>query len=131
MTAGYSLTPLAEGDLDDTWDYVTGRFDIADGVLDSLHKAIGILEIVLTVHLVQAIRLRGHSTGPPSPLGRCFVRYLRFAASSARCLHFLYVTGSHSHHGIQLGFESDAPQYTSSRSPKLYSFVTAPLSIWP
>jgi len=34
MTAGYSLTPLAEGDLDDTWDYVADRFgfDVADGM---------------------------------------------------------------------------------------------------
>ena len=26
MTAAYFLTPLAEGDLDDTWDYVADRF---------------------------------------------------------------------------------------------------------
>ena len=45
MTAGYSLTPLAEGDLDDTWDYVADRFgfDVADGVLDSLHRAFQLL----------------------------------------------------------------------------------------
>jgi plasmid stabilization system protein ParE len=45
MTAGYDLTPLAEADLDDTWDYVADRFgfDVADGVLDSLHKAFQLL----------------------------------------------------------------------------------------
>ena len=45
MTAAYFLTPLAEGDLDDTWDYIADRFgfDVADGVLDSLHRAFQLL----------------------------------------------------------------------------------------
>ena len=42
---GYVLTPLAEADLDDIWDYVTERFgfDVADRVLDSLHDAFRLL----------------------------------------------------------------------------------------
>lgn len=37
MTARYVLTPLAEADLDTTWDYAAERFgfDIADLVLES------------------------------------------------------------------------------------------------
>ena len=45
MTTPYVLTPLAEADLDDTWDYVTENFgfDIADRVLESLHDAFRLL----------------------------------------------------------------------------------------
>ena len=42
MNRGYVLTPLAEADLDDIWDYVAERFgyDVADDVLESLHRAL-------------------------------------------------------------------------------------------
>ena len=45
MNRGYVLTPLAEADLDDIWDYVAERFgfDLADGVLESLHRAFRLL----------------------------------------------------------------------------------------
>ena len=45
MNRGYVLTPLAESDLDDIWDYVAERFgfDLADGVLESLHRAFRLL----------------------------------------------------------------------------------------
>ena len=42
MNRGYVLTPLADADLDDIWDYVAERFgyDLADDVLESLHSAL-------------------------------------------------------------------------------------------
>ena len=42
---GYVLTPLAEADLGDVWDYVAERFgfDVADRVLDSIHDAFRLL----------------------------------------------------------------------------------------
>ena len=45
MKRGYVLTPLAEADLDDIWDYVAERFgfDVADEVLDSLHRTFQLL----------------------------------------------------------------------------------------
>lgn len=45
MSARYVLTPLAEADLDQTWDYVAEHFgfDVADRVLDSLHDAFKLL----------------------------------------------------------------------------------------
>lgn len=45
MNRGYVLTPLDEADLDDIWDYVAERFgfDLADGVLESLHRAFRLL----------------------------------------------------------------------------------------
>ena len=45
MTTPYVLTPLAETDLDDTWDYVAENFgfDVADRVLESLQKAFRLL----------------------------------------------------------------------------------------
>ena len=45
MNRDYVLTPLAEADLDDTWDHVAERFgyDVADDVLDSLHRAFQLL----------------------------------------------------------------------------------------
>ena len=45
MNRGYVLTPLAEADLDDIWDYVAERFgyDLADDVLESLHRAFRLL----------------------------------------------------------------------------------------
>ena len=45
MNPGYVLTPLAEADLDDIWDYVAERFgyDLADDVLESLHSAFRLL----------------------------------------------------------------------------------------
>lgn len=45
MTTSYVLTPLAEADLDLTWDYAAERFgfDVADRVLESLHTAFGLL----------------------------------------------------------------------------------------
>ena len=45
MNRGYVFTPLAEADLDDIWDYVAERFgfDLADGVLESLHRAFQLL----------------------------------------------------------------------------------------
>ena len=45
MNRGYVLTPLAEADLDDIWDYVAERFgfDLGDGVLESLHRAFRLL----------------------------------------------------------------------------------------
>jgi plasmid stabilization system protein ParE len=45
MTARYTLTPLAESDLDDVWDYVAAifKFDVADQVLDSLYRAFKLL----------------------------------------------------------------------------------------
>ena len=41
MSRGYVLTTLAETDLDDIWDYAAQRFgfDVADEVLESLHRA--------------------------------------------------------------------------------------------
>jgi plasmid stabilization system protein ParE len=41
MTARYVLTPLAETDLDDTWDYIAENFgfNVADRVLDALDRA--------------------------------------------------------------------------------------------
>ena len=41
MTTRYVLTPLAEADLDQTWDYAAERFglNVADRVLESLHMA--------------------------------------------------------------------------------------------
>ena len=41
MSRGYVLTPLAETDPDDIWDYAAQRFgfDVADEVLESLHRA--------------------------------------------------------------------------------------------
>ena len=45
MNRGYVLTPFAEADLDDIWDYVAERFgfDLADGVLELLHRAFWLL----------------------------------------------------------------------------------------
>lgn len=44
-TTRYVLTPLAEADLDLTWDYAAERFgfDVADRVLESLHTAFRLL----------------------------------------------------------------------------------------
>ena len=48
MNRGYVLTPLAKADLDDFWNYVAGRggFDVAAGMLESLHRALWILRSV-------------------------------------------------------------------------------------
>lgn len=45
MTTRYGLTPLAESDLDQTWDSVAERFgfDAADRVIDSLESAFRLL----------------------------------------------------------------------------------------
>jgi plasmid stabilization system protein ParE len=45
MTARYVLTPLAESDLGDTWDYVAEHFgfDLADRALDALERAFRLL----------------------------------------------------------------------------------------
>jgi plasmid stabilization system protein ParE len=45
MTTAYVLTPLAEADLDDTWDYVAENFgfDVADRVIESLQDAFRLL----------------------------------------------------------------------------------------
>ena len=45
MTARYVLTPLAEADLDEIWDYAAERFgfDVADRVLESLQQAFRLL----------------------------------------------------------------------------------------
>ena len=47
MNRSYVLTPLAEADLYDIWDYVAERFgfDLADGVLESLHHAFRLLAL--------------------------------------------------------------------------------------
>lgn len=44
-STAYSLTPLAENDLDETWDYVAENFgfDAADAVLEALHSAFRLL----------------------------------------------------------------------------------------
>ena len=46
MTTRYVLTPLAEADLDQTWDYAAERFgfEVADRVLESLHRPFGFAE---------------------------------------------------------------------------------------
>ena len=45
MTTRYLLTPLAEADLDEIWDYAAERFgfDVADRVVESLHNAFRLL----------------------------------------------------------------------------------------
>lgn len=45
MTSRHVLTPLAEADLDEIWDYAAERFgfDVADRVLHSLHAAFRLL----------------------------------------------------------------------------------------
>ena len=45
MNRGYVLTPLAETDLEEIWDYATERFGfgVADRVLESLHRAFRLL----------------------------------------------------------------------------------------
>lgn len=65
MTARYVLTPLAESDLDDTWDYVAEHFgfDVADRVLDSLERAFRLLAENPDI---------GHSREELGPLPYCF-----------------------------------------------------------
>ncbi len=70
MSSSYRLTPLAENDLDETWDYVSESFgfDVADSVLEALHRAFQLLaENPEIGHTKEEIAPRPYSFWPVGP----------------------------------------------------------------
>ena len=90
MNRGYVLTPFAEADLDDIWDYVAERFgfDLADGVLESLHRAFRLLAENLEIgHTGRTLLLRPIRSGPSGHGSSHFVR------TFVQCKSFRVVRG--------------------------------------